>query len=81
MGIWRLNVATVKEQFFYHEEGSEATINYKDGVREGLSTRWFPNGERKRSEQNYKNGKLVEGSEKFWNYKGKSVNSLQETYE
>ena len=32
----------------------------------------------KKYEANYKDGKLVEGSEKFWNSKGEPVDSLEE---
>ena len=40
---------------------------------------WHKNGQ-KQSELNYKNGKPVEGSEKFWNSKGEPVNSEEEAF-
>ena len=49
---------------------------FKDGKPDGLGVEWYENG-KKRMETNWKEGKLVEGSEKFWNSKGEEVNSLE----
>ena len=38
---------------------------------------WHETGQ-KHTEANYKDGKLVEGSEKFWNSKGESVDTIEE---
>jgi len=47
-GTW-VNVGT---------NGNKASeLNYKDGLQDGLTTKWFPNGA-KGEEANYKNGKL-----------------------
>ena len=53
--------------------------HYKDGQANDLWARWHENG-KKASESYYsEGGKLVEGSEKFWNNKGEPVDSMQET--
>lgn len=54
----------------YSEDGKllERT-NYNDGIMMGLSTKYFPNGQKK-SEANYVGGKK-EGPEKFWFENGK----------
>ena len=54
--------------------------NCKDGKRDGLWIGWHNNGQ-KMLETNYKIGRKVEGSAKFWNKKGEVVNSLEEAYE
>jgi antitoxin component YwqK of YwqJK toxin-antitoxin module len=43
-------------------------LNYKDGLQDGLTTKWFPNGA-KGEEANYKNGKL-HGTATEWNING-----------
>jgi len=49
--------------------GNKASeLNYKDGLQDGLTTKWFPNGA-KGTEANYKNGKL-HGTETEWNING-----------
>ncbi len=47
----------------------EKEWNYKDGKMDGLFTEWHGNGQ-KEAEAIFKDGKLVEGSEKRWNRKG-----------
>ena len=54
-------------------------INYKNDKREGLDVSWHENGQ-KWWKKNYKNGKFVEGSAKYWNRKGESVDSIEETF-
>ena len=49
----------------------------KNGKWEELVNVWHKNGQ-KREEINYKNGKPVEGSEKFWNSKGEPVDTYKE---
>ena len=51
--------------------------NYENGKEEGLFTRWHENGE-KLMEVNFKNGDQV--SEKYWNSKGKPVDSYEESF-
>ena len=50
--------------------------NYKDGKEDGLVVAWHENGQ-KAMEGMVENGKEV--SQKFWNNKGESVNSFEET--
>ena len=38
---------------------------------------WHSNGQ-KEGEVNFKDGKVIEGSKKFWNSKGEPVDSLEE---
>jgi len=38
---------------------------------------WHENGQ-KETESNYKDGKPVEGSEKYWNSKGEPVDTIEE---
>ena len=58
-GTW-VNVGT---------NGNKASeLNYKDGLQDGLTTKWFPNGA-KGEEANYKNGKL-HGTTTEWNTNG-----------
>ena len=49
--------------------------NYKDAKRDGPSVIWHKNGQKK-SECNFKNGKLISG--KYWNRKGDPVDSFEE---
>ena len=50
--------------------------HYKDGKEDGLVVAWHENGQ-KAMEGMVENGKEV--SQKFWNNKGESVNSFEET--
>ena len=49
--------------------------NFKDGKEHGLYVSWHENGQ-KRSERNWKEGKKI--SEKWWNSKGKPVDTYEE---
>ena len=51
--------------------------NFKGGKRDGLQMERHDNGQ-KESEANFKDGKLVEGSIKYWNNKGEPVDSFEE---
>lgn len=51
------------------ERWQEKEGNFKDGKMDGLFTEWHGNGQ-KEAEAIFKDGKLVEGSEKRWNRKG-----------
>jgi antitoxin component YwqK of YwqJK toxin-antitoxin module len=55
------------------QKGNEGI--YKDGITEGIHKMWHENGQM-RVESKFENGK---GSAKFWNSKGESVNSFEET--
>ena len=55
----------------------EQLISYKDGKADGLWIGYHPNGS-KWYELTYKDDKLVEGSEKWWNSKGEPVDSQEE---
>jgi hypothetical protein len=59
------------------ERWQEKEGNFKDGKQDGLFTAWHKNGQ-KAGEANFKDGKLVEGSKKFWNSKGEPVDSEEE---
>ena len=62
----------------WHDNGQKlAELNCKDGKIDGLEASWHKNGQ-KRSERNHKDGNEVQGSTKFWNSKGKPVESLKE---
>ena len=61
--------------FAWHENGQKFwEENYKDGEPEGLGFAWHRNGQ-KAMEGMVEN----EASQKFWNSKGESVNSFEET--
>ena len=61
----------------WHENGQKAAEkNFKDGKEDGLFVLWHENGQ-KMAEGKAKNGELV--SAKFWNSKGKPVDTIQET--
>ena len=53
----------------------EGTHNNGKGV--GMNTAWHENGQ-KMVEEIYKDGNKIKGSEKFWNSKGQSVDSIEE---
>ena len=62
----------------WHMNGQkEVEVNLKIGKPDGLVVEWHENGQ-KRLEVNYKDGKEVEGSAKYWNSKGKPVDSREE---
>jgi antitoxin component YwqK of YwqJK toxin-antitoxin module len=50
---------------------------YKDGKLHGLTVWWHEN-EQKKLKENYKNGRPVKGSQKYWNSKGEPVDSIEE---
>ena len=61
--------------FAWHENGQKFwEENFKDGEPEGLGFAWHRNGQ-KAMEGMVEN----EASQKFWNSKGESVNSFEET--
>ena len=62
---------------WYENEQKEFEANFKDGKCEGLVEEWHENGQKK-WEANCKEGKPVKGSEKFWNSKGVSVDTIEE---
>ena len=62
---------------WYENEQKEFEANFKDGKCEGLVEEWHENGQKK-WEANCKEGKPVKGSEKFWNSKGVSVDTVEE---
>ena len=53
--------------------------HYKNGQAYDLWARWHENGKKASEAYHSEGGKLVEGSEKFWNSKGEPVDSMQET--
>ena len=60
----------------WHKNGrKQSEVTYKNGQIDGLTTRWHSNGQ-KAVEVNYKNGKRV--SAKYWNSKGKEVETEEE---
>ncbi len=62
---------------YWHKNTQKKYIgNYKDGKMDGLWVYWHENG-KKRHQGTYKDGEPVEGSLKFWNSKGKPVDSLE----
>ena len=61
---------------WWHKTGQKSSeANYKDGKEHGLYVSWHENGQ-KRSERNWKEGKKI--SEKWWNSKGKPVDTYEE---
>ena len=61
---------------WYENGQKQSEINFKNGEPEGLGFAWHRNGQ-KAMEGMVENGKEV--SQKFWNSKGESVNSFEET--
>ena len=61
---------------WYVNGQKQSEINFKNGEPEGLGFAWHRNGQ-KAMEGMVENGKEV--SQKFWNSKGESVNSFEET--
>ena len=52
-------------------------VSFKGGHLDGLEVWWDKNGQKK-SELKYQKGKLVEGSEKYWNSEGEPVDLFGE---
>jgi antitoxin component YwqK of YwqJK toxin-antitoxin module len=55
-------------------------VSFKGGHLDGLEVWWDKNGQKK-SELKYQKGKLVEGSEKYWNSEGEPVDLFGEALE
>ena len=76
-------VLEVKEEVKPELEGvNEDELEERKGIvyngkGVGLAVTWYEDGQKK-SEQNYKDGKPVDGSLKYWNSKGEPVDSLEE---
>ena len=63
---------------YWHENGKKKLEeNFKNSQWNGSLIEWHKNGQ-KLGEQNYKEGKLVEGSAKYWNSKGEPVDTYEE---
>ena len=63
---------------YWHENGKKKLEeNFKNSQWNGSLIEWHKNGQ-KLGEQNYREGKLVEGSAKYWNSKGEPVESYKE---
>ena len=63
---------------YWHENGKKKLEeNFKNSQWNGSLIEWHKNGQ-KLGEQNYREGKLVEGSAKYWNSKGEPVDSYKE---
>ena len=62
---------------WYDNGQKESEVNFKNGKFEGLYSQWHRNGQRF-SERRFVSGELIEGSEKYWNTNGESVNSITE---
>ena len=62
---------------WYKNGQKSIEYNYEDGKPVGLCVDWHENGQKK-WEANCKEGKPVKGSEKFWNSKGESVDTIEE---
>ena len=67
---------TVNEEEVEEREGV-LYIKGSDTLYTGVQSVFNANGQ-KLGEENYKDGRKVEGSEKFWNNKGEPVDSMQE---
>ena len=62
----------------WHENGQkQLEENYKDGKAYGVKMEWHPNGQ-KRREAIFKDDELI--SEKWWNNRGKPVDSYEESF-
>ena len=60
----------------WYEDGQKKWEgNWKDGKSDGLHVGWHENGQ-KEGEEQWKNGEKI--SEKYWNSKGETVDSLEE---
>ena len=62
---------------WYESGQKEEEANYKDDKQNGLYEEWHENGQ-KMTEIFYKDDEEVEGSEKYWNSKGESVDTIEE---
>ena len=69
----------ILEMRWYENGNKLGEGHYKDGQANDLWARWHENGKKASEAYHSKGGKLVEGSEKFWNNKGEPVDSMQET--
>ena len=56
----------------------QVEFTFRNGVQDGLTVRWHRNGQ-KWSEENFKDGGVVEGSAKYWNSFGEPVNNLEDS--
>ena len=61
----------------YDSGPAEGLFRFKDGKPDGPVTAWHENGQ-KMEEGTYKDGKVVDGSKKYWNSKGEEVGSEDE---
>ena len=62
---------------WYENGQKDKEINYKDGKGHGPSVMWHKNGQ-KRREAIFKDDELI--SEKWWNNRGKPVDSYEESF-
>ena len=76
-GNWKNGQQEGLATWWYENGQKEEVQNWKNGKAEGLVTSWHENGQ-KANEGIFKDGEVVEGSEKFWNKKGEGVDSLEE---
>jgi len=58
-------------EFYLRVEQKKIEANYKNGIKDGVETVWHENGQ-KMSEEKFKDGEIVKGSQKYWNSKGKA---------
>jgi len=61
----------------YSYSGEKTTINYSNDEKEGIETRYHKNGQKK-SEEEYSQGKVVDGSRLCWDDKGNSIKVVKE---
>ena len=62
----------------WHDNGQKKDEgNYKDGVMDGLWVWWHENGQKK-AEGKFKKGRVIEGTQNYWDIKGEEVDSLEE---
>ena len=73
---WKDNKEEGPSTMWYKNGQKFREGNFKDGREDGLWLGWHPNGQ-KLAEADFKDGELI--YEKFWNSKGESVNSFEET--
>jgi hypothetical protein len=53
-------------------------FTFRNGVQDGLTVKWHRNGQ-KWTEENFKDGIVVEGSAKYWNSFGEPVDNLEDS--
>ena len=77
--IWYLRGAEFSytgKSYLLHKNGLKKRVeNYKNGKKDGVQIHWHENGQKLR-EAHYKDGVVI--SEKYWNSKGQSVDSIEE---